>query len=463
MKTKTSFFVASIASLLITVSANAQNWLTTGNKGLNTSSNFLGTIDTKALPFRTHNIERMRITLNGNVGIGTTSPQQRLDVRGSLNIDTSFYINQSKTLFFQNGELNFNGNGGGIHLGNGGETIDVGTYGQTSTSLGVQGGDNAITAYASVIGTYSVSDNPNPEYFSNAIYAVAKGGNGVLTTSDSSYGIYASTGNPSSYAGYFSGNVYSSGFFQSSDEKLKQNITDFSSAMDILKQLHPKQYQYKQDGDYKLMNLPNGQHYGLIAQDVEKILPDLVKNSKFNVEYAMPHKPFIDSKSAGNKFSNQTAQTAEIINFKALNYTELIPIIIKGMQEQQTTIEKQQQSIEELKQLNQQQQQQINQLIGLVNAATANSIATSKLALQQNVPNPFSNSTSITYSLPAKFSSAKIIITDKNGNALKQINLTNTGNGTVQIDASTLASGAYQYSLYIDGKTIETKQMVLQK
>jgi len=35
--------------------------------------------------------------------------------------------------------------------------------------------------------------------------------------------------------------------------------------------------------------------------------------------------------------------------------------------------------------------------------------------------------------------------------------------GAVNVDASTLSSGAYQYSLYVDGKLIDTKQMILNK
>ncbi len=89
--------------------------------------------------------------------------------------------------------------------------------------------------------------------------------------------------------------------------------------------------------------------------------------------------------------------------------------------------------------------------------------------LSQNFPNPFSNSTTISYSIPQQFSSAKIIITHKNGNVLKQINLPAgkqglPGNrGLVNIDASTLLPGAYQYSLYVDGRLIDTKQMILSK
>ena len=84
------------------------------------------------------------------------------------------------------------------------------------------------------------------------------------------------------------------------------------------------------------MHLPEGQHYGLIAEEVEKVLPTLVKQSKFD---------------ATTDESLATGIAPAAVDFKALNYTELIPIIIKGMQEQQTIIEKQQQQINQLRQM----------------------------------------------------------------------------------------------------------------
>jgi hypothetical protein len=112
--------------------------------------------------------------------------------------------------------------------------------------------------------------------------------------------------------------------------------------MDIINQLHPRQYQYRQDGNYKLMNLPQGQHYGLVAQYVEKVLPGLVKDSKFNVSQATLRKPSFDPKNPKAKINFELPNTNEVIDFKALNYTELIPILIKGIQGQE-------QSIKELK------------------------------------------------------------------------------------------------------------------
>ncbi len=90
-------------------------------------------------------------------------------------------------------------------------------------------------------------------------------------------------------------------------------------------------------------------------------------------------------------------------------------------------------------------------------------ISLSTASLEQNIPNPFNHTTIINYTLPSKFTTAQIIITDKNGKQLKQLNISGSGNGTVNIDASTLSSGTYNYSLIIDGKVINTKQMLLGK
>jgi hypothetical protein len=79
------------------------------------------------------------------------------------------------------------------------------------------------------------------------------------------------------------------------------------------------------------------------------------------------------------------------------------------------------------------------------NQSTVNSqqlTAISSASFVQNIPNPFNNSTTISYLLPQQYSSAKIIVTDKNGNSLKQIGIY-ANKGSVNIDAATLSSGAY--------------------
>ena len=61
------------------------------------------------------------------------------------------------------------------------------------------------------------------------------------------------------------------------------------------------------------------------------------------------------------------------------------------------------------------------------------------------------------------FLTAQIKITDKNGKQLKQLNISDRRSGTVDIDASTLSPGAYNYSLVIDGRIINSKQMIVGK
>jgi len=55
------------------------------------------------------------------------------------------------------------------------------------------------------------------------------------------------------------------------------------------------------------------------------------------------------------------------------------------------------------------------------------------------------------------------MVSDQNGRSLKQITLSGKGSGNVDLDASTLASSAYSYSLIVDRKLIDTKKMVLAK
>lgn len=57
-------------------------WSLTGNAGTNQATQFLGTTDLQALIFRTNNLERMRISNNGFLGIGAAPPSEKLHVDG---------------------------------------------------------------------------------------------------------------------------------------------------------------------------------------------------------------------------------------------------------------------------------------------------------------------------------------------------------------------------------------------
>lgn len=121
-------------------------------------------------------------------------------------------------------------------------------------------------------------------------------------------------------------------------------------------------------------------------------------------------------------------------------------------------------SVQQLSQQNQDLQKQIDELkVALKNGSTQKNVSLSDAFIGQNLPNPFTKTTSIQYSLPAKYSVAQIMITDQNGKTLKQMNVSGTGKGTVNIDAAVLSQGTYNYSLFIDGQLISTRQMLLSK
>ena len=87
-----------------------------------------------------------------------------------------------------------------------------------------------------------------------------------------------------------------------------------------------------------------------------------------------------------------------------------------------------------------------------------------KYSLEQNYPNPFNASTYIKFNL-YKASEVKLIITDVLG---KEVEVPVSGKlpqgeNLVRIDANNYSSGVYFYSLYVDGKFMETKKMILDK
>jgi len=66
--------------------SNSNDWNLLGNAGTTPAASFLGTTDNQSLVFRTNNAERVRVLNTGEVGIGTPTPIQNLDVNGRINV-----------------------------------------------------------------------------------------------------------------------------------------------------------------------------------------------------------------------------------------------------------------------------------------------------------------------------------------------------------------------------------------
>ncbi len=95
--------------------------------------------------------------------------------------------------------------------------------------------------------------------------------------------------------------------------------------------------------------------------------------------------------------------------------------------------------------------------------ATTNPISfDNQSKLYQNIPNPFQNTSSITYYIPETSKNAQLKFSSTSGKLVSQIDIADRGKGQLDINAAQLASGVYLYSLVVDGHHVATRKMVVQ-
>ena len=71
------------------------NWGLQGNAGTSPGSNFFGTTDNQPLVFKTNNAEVMRLDSTGKLGIGTTSPSEKLTVvNGTIRSESTAFLSE---------------------------------------------------------------------------------------------------------------------------------------------------------------------------------------------------------------------------------------------------------------------------------------------------------------------------------------------------------------------------------
>jgi hypothetical protein len=471
-----------ITTCLVTISLQAQNtspfWSLQGNSNVTASSKF-GTTNAKPLKLFTNNKLRILISNGGSVNIGIDSANAngyQLYVKGATS--GIYGTGTSYGIYGDGGSYGLYGNSvngyGGIAISANSDGFDAyttagyyGIYASCSNHTGIYGYGGSTGTYG-YGGTYGINGYSNGGY---GVYGNSNNGYGVYGVSTSGYaagyfhsvngyGIGAASDN-AAYAGVFFGGVYSSVGYFTSDRNLKKNMEDFSSAMSIINQLKPKHYEFKTDAKYAGLHLPGGKHYGLLAQDLEQILPDLVHEETFhipvNADAQVIQPKTADGKDISQYSKNTPPNKTEDIDVKAVNYIELIPIMVKAMQEQNKIIQEQNDKIELLT-------QKINAVTGTSSAN--NSPINVKLVntyLGQSIPNPAKNTAAICYNnIPAN-ANARLMFYDANGKTLKQITLNQGGSGSVNVDVSSLSAGSYPYLLIINEKPVETKTMAIMR
>ena len=243
------------------------------------------------------------------------------------------------------------------------------------------------------------------------------------------------------YAGYFYGDTYVTGTLTAgqltslSDARYKSNIQQISStALSKIAALNPVQYTMlsgsaiafanteKSDTCTMTMTTSNEDlrnankiHYGLLAQEVKELYPELVHEDAAGV--------------------------------MSINYIEVIPLLIQAVQDLA---------------------EQVSALSGSSSAARKqapklqeSNTETIAATLYQNSPNPFTEETVISYIVPIEAQQASIYIYNMIGELLNQYDISAFGEGYVTISANELYAGTFLYSLVVDGKLIDTKQMII--
>jgi hypothetical protein len=165
-------------------------------------------------------------------------------------------------------------------------------------------------------------------------------------------------------------------------------------------------------------------------------------------------------------------ETDASINFKAINYTEIIPFLIAAVKEQQTQINNLTEIVnnccgsgqihqhpngdDESGNGNTQSHNQSVMLSGMDNAY-----------LGQNIPNPFSDETRIDYYIPDNLycgnGSCQIIFYDQLGRVIQEAPIAASGFGSINVGTKNLSNGILTYKLLVNGEVIDVKKMVFNK
>lgn len=259
-----------------------------------------------------------RFAGNGNTGLGTDSPMQRLDVNGRVNV--------------ANGVIQ---RGGAAITA----TNDLGLYSRVEGNFmrfSTNGGQ--IKFYTSE-GTNGIGEDNGGEAFEiNADAGDANGhlrifnssGDASLICTVNNFGQIGTDGNRfwRIYNGTYFG--VNSSIQALSDRSLKKNVLPLNTGLNAIMQLRPVSYDFIIEKLYKNEDARNradardvNNQMGFIAQELEQVLPGLIRE----------------------------IEEEDGTELKTVGYSNLIPVLVKGMQEQQSQIEAQQAQIEELTQL----------------------------------------------------------------------------------------------------------------
>ena len=255
--------------------------------------------------------EKMRLDVNGNVGIGTSSPSIRLDVStGADGNIAAFRGASSAGLSIVTGTFAGTALSAKVTHTSGNRNIGIGTPSGTGVLFFETGGTERARIDSSgnlLVGTTS---------------ALFSTGNGFKVLSNGLVGIVAATASGDAYnyfnstAGVYRFYVSSAGTINAtsttitaiSDQRLKENVQDLDVGLDKIMALKPRKFDWKTGKGRDIKG-----DRGWIAQEFEQVFPDMIDQWK-------------DPAPEGEE------------PYKAVR-ADLIPVLVKAIQEQQVLIQ----------------------------------------------------------------------------------------------------------------------------
>ena len=274
--------------------------------------------------FGTSNRERLRITSNGRIGIGTNNPQATLDVRGDVNIAGSLTINNSNV---NNINIKFNSN---IFFYNSNQELNISNLTATSNTLRFTNdfiNINNLIINGNIYKSSNLIENywqKTPANSNNIYYNLGNIGIGITNPSFKLHiiGDVNITGN---YKRNNTDITVSGSSITFSDTRIKTNIIDINddNALQQILTIEPKIYNYidkKERG--------NDTVYGFIAQQIREVIPHAVKvETQFIPNIYKPY-PYINNHIYTDEDLTVLLNSNDVIRVKGIDNNYLIANII---------------------------------------------------------------------------------------------------------------------------------------
>jgi len=372
---------------------------------------------------------------NGDVGIGTSAPTQKLDVNGNIVASggsisaTGGYVSIKPNDNNAKGKcsiLLFGENNGKVSA----EFISNGLSGspgspRVTTSSFQHHGDGVFNLRtwdpSSFIQFITTAENELP-----ILAFTIKGKNGFVGIKQQNPTAELEVNGTAKKSG---GGEWST----TSDKRTKKNINSYTAGLaDVLK-LNPVTFNY--NGKAGISDTEKS-HVGLIAQEFAEIAPYAV--DKFNFK---------------EEGSNKTEE------YMSLDASSVKYMLVNAIKEQQAKIE----SLEERLAKVAQNSSPVSTPGATEISVLLEGTGTENALLAQNTPNPFTTKTRIEYFIPTNSRNARMSFRDMTGKEIKRVELTNDGIGAIELSAKDLAAGIYSYVLYVNGSIVSSKKMVLKQ